>query len=58
MNVRRAVALQTAVREMLAARRKRDRLIIQCHADGASLREIAQLAGLSHAGVKKIIERA
>lgn len=37
--------------------RERDGLIREAHAAGASLREIAQLVGLSHTGVKKIVER-
>lgn len=37
--------------------RERDGLIREAHRAGASLREIAALVGLSHVGVKKIIER-
>lgn len=37
--------------------RERDTLIREAHAAGASLREIAALVGLSHVGVKKIVER-
>lgn len=35
----------------------RDQLIIQAHEKGASLREIAAVAGLSHVGVKKLLGR-
>ncbi len=39
------------------ARIERDAWIGRAHDAGYSLREIADAAGLSHAGVKKIIER-
>lgn len=38
-------------------RQERDELILAAHAAGASLREIGDLVGLSHVGVKKIIDR-
>jgi predicted GIY-YIG superfamily endonuclease len=36
---------------------KRDALIVEARESGASYREIARLAGLSHVGVQKIVER-
>lgn len=36
---------------------ERDRLIREAAAQGGGLREIARAVGLSHAGVKKIVER-
>lgn len=35
----------------------RDQLIIQAHQEGASLREIAAVARMSHVGVKKLLGR-
>jgi len=37
---------------------RRDEAIVSMRADGASLREIAEAAGLSHGGVAKIIRRS
>lgn len=37
--------------------RQRDELIRQAAAAGASLRDIAEHVGLSHTGVKKIVDR-
>ena len=39
------------------AKETRDGLIVQAYAEGLSLRVIADLVGLSHGGVKKIVER-
>ncbi len=36
---------------------ERDRAIREAVAEGAGLREVARAVGLSHAGVKKIVER-
>lgn len=36
---------------------ERAELILQARADGASLREIAEVAGMSHVGIKKLIGR-
>lgn len=36
---------------------ERNRLIIEAHEAGASLREIAKEAGLTHVAVKRIIDR-
>lgn len=60
-----AVPVDPAVAKRLTAVAKRardntderNRLIRQAHADGGSLREIGALAGLTHVGVKKIVER-
>lgn len=38
-------------------RQERDDLILKAHADGASLREIGALVGLSHVGVMKIVNK-
>jgi hypothetical protein len=43
---------------LAAARQNRDDFIQWAYGEGYSLREIADAADLSHAGVKKIIERA
>lgn len=42
---------------MRVGRMERDEWIVRAHDAGYSLREIADAADLSHAGVKKIIER-
>lgn len=36
---------------------KRDALIVQARSEGGTLREIAEMAGLTHPGVAKILER-
>jgi DNA-directed RNA polymerase specialized sigma24 family protein len=36
---------------------ERANLILQARHDGASLREIAEVAGMSHVGIKKLIAR-
>ena len=36
---------------------KRDAAIVQAHQEGMSLRAIADAVGLSHMGVKRIVER-
>ena len=36
----------------------RNQAIVEAHEGGMSLRAIAQAAGMSHMGVKKIIDRA
>lgn len=40
------------------AARQRDAAIVAAHQAGHSLRAIAKAAGLTHPGVKKIVERA
>jgi len=49
--------LSRAAKQVDAFRARRDQLIVQAHAEGAGLREIARVAGLSHRAVAKIIER-
>jgi lambda repressor-like predicted transcriptional regulator len=49
--------LAAAARNLHAAVARRDRLIIQMRAEGASLREIATAADLSHTAVAKILTR-
>lgn len=39
------------------AQHARDELILLAFAQGASLREIADVAGITHTGVKKLVER-
>lgn len=39
------------------SRAERDRLIVEAHAAGAGVREIARLVGLTHPGVIRIINR-
>jgi lambda repressor-like predicted transcriptional regulator len=55
--VHQRIALNTVTLDLKKARTKRDKLIREMHTDGWSLREIAEAAGLSHGGVKKIIDR-
>lgn len=38
-------------------REERERLILFAYAQGASLRDIAEAAGMNHVGVKKLVER-
>lgn len=49
--------LARAVERDTQARRERDELIVRAHIAGATLREIAEVVGLTHVGVKKIIDR-
>lgn len=53
-----AVRLATAARQITDWTGKRDALIIEASQAGASLRDIAAHAGITHVGVKKIIDRA
>lgn len=48
-------ALTTAGRKVAEWTIERDRLIRQAHADGGSLREIGEAAGLSHTAVAFIV---
>lgn len=50
-------ALSTAGGKVRTWTQERDRLIRQAKGDGASLREIAEVVGLSHTAVKLIAER-
>lgn len=43
---------------LAADRTERDRLIVEAHAAGASLREIEKVAGITYGGVLKIIRKA
>ena len=49
--------LSRAAKQVDAFRQRRDALIVQAHAEGAGLREIARAAGLTHRAVAKILER-
>lgn len=53
-----ARALTRAADKLEAATTERNRLIVEAHQDGASLREIAEHAGITHVGVRKIIQKA
>ena len=50
-------ALRRARARVERARADRDRLVVQAHAEGASLRTIGDAAGLSHVGVAKLLAR-
>ena len=54
---RTARALLRATERMAAARAERDRLIVQMSAEGASSRQIAECAGMTHAGVALVLQR-
>jgi len=49
--------LRQVVRRLDGAQAERDRLIREAHAQGASLRQIAAAAGLTHQGVSWIVNR-
>lgn len=49
--------LAAVVRRLQEMEDERDQLILQAREQGASLREIAQHAGMSHVGIKKLIGR-
>lgn len=49
--------LARVAKQVETARQRRDALIVQAHAEGGGLREIARIAGLTHRAVTKIIER-
>ena len=53
----RARELKAAARKADEWRTKRDHLIRDARDEGASLREIAALVGMSHAGVLKVLSR-
>lgn len=50
--------LATIAADSRTAIAHRDWAIVQAHDEGMSLRAIADAVGLSHMGVKRIIERA
>jgi hypothetical protein len=45
-------------KEARKAKAERDRLMVEMHAEGVSLRAIGELVGLSHMGVSHIVRRA
>jgi DNA-directed RNA polymerase specialized sigma24 family protein len=49
--------LRAIAAKLDALDKERAALILRAHRKGASLREIGEAAGLSHVGVKKLIER-
>lgn len=49
--------LDTVVRRIDELTAERDQLVLQARDEGASLREIAAHAGMTHVGVKKLIGR-
>lgn len=52
-----AKRLDRAAAKIRSGTDERDHLILEAHAQGASLREIASHAGMTHVGVKKVIGR-
>ncbi len=52
-----AKRLASVVRRLQELEDERDQLILKAREEGASLREIAQQAGMSHVGIKKLIGR-
>lgn len=57
LDPRMAQRLARAVGKASDARRERDELIVRAYISGATLREIGEAIGMSHVGVKKIIDR-
>lgn len=57
MTPTQARALQRVADRIKADTLERNRLIVEAHQDGASLREIAEHAGITHVAVLKIIRR-
>lgn len=53
-----ARAIRRAAERAAEATTERDRLIVAASQSGASLREIAEHAGMTHTGVMKIVRRA
>lgn len=52
-----AEKLRRAAGRIERATADRDRLIVQARAEGGTSREIAEMVGLTHAGVLKIVQR-
>lgn len=50
--------LSAAARKQREWTERRNEAIVQAHADGASLREIAEQVGLAHSAVAKIVKRS
>lgn len=57
LDPRMAKRLARAVGKASDARRERDELIVRAYIAGATLREIGEAVGITHVGVKKIIDR-
>jgi len=55
MNTSQELAFQA--KRAREATERRDSLILQLRAEGVSLRAIAEIAGLSHTAIKKIVVR-
>ena len=53
----RRATLVNAGRRLAAATAARDAAVIAAHEAGATLREIGEAIGLSHAGVRRVIDR-
>jgi DNA-directed RNA polymerase specialized sigma24 family protein len=49
--------LRNVAKKIDALKAERHRLILEAHAEGASLREIGAALGVNHVTVKNIIER-
>ena len=47
--------LRRAVGQLAEATQRRDRLIVQAWSEGASLRGIAEVAGMTHEGVRQVL---
>lgn len=52
-----AKAIAAAAKRARESTIERDRLIVQAYRAGGGMREIARLAGLTHPGVRRILER-
>lgn len=49
--------LHAVADNLVALTSSRDELVLRLHREGVSLRVIAEAAGMSHVGVKKMVER-
>lgn len=58
LSKQRARNLARYARQLESARNARDQEILAAATDGATLREIADVVGLSFAGVKHVIDRS
>lgn len=50
-------ALSNAAKKARLWTERRDRLVRQLHSDGQSLRAIAEQAGMTHAGIARIVKK-
>lgn len=50
--------LSEVAARLAALRQRRDELVRQRHDEGAPLRQIASEAGMSHSGVRRVLERS